>query len=163
MADGRSLRERLGEPALVHVDARVLAFHLLGTERHLAATRALFAALRDGAFQGQASAYSLYQLLAEPYRREAEGRVDDVVRRLTVSPGLEWVPVTPDIAGAAAQVRARLGGPAGRAVQIATALEREADVFLTEGSGLRRIAGTAVVNLGDVGELAGRPSAEKGA
>lgn len=157
MADRRSLRERLGEPALVHVGARVLAFHLLGTERYLAATRALFAALRDGAFAGQASTWSFYQLLAEPYRREAAERVDDVVRRLTVSPGLEWIPVTSDVARAAAQVRARLGGSAGRAVQIATALEREADVFLTEGSGLRRIAGTAVVNLEDLGDIAAAP------
>lgn len=150
MAEGSALRERLGDPRLVHVDARVLALHLLGDEAHLAVTRALLEALRDGAFAGQASACSLYQLLAGPYRAGQEDRVDGVLRRLTVLPGLEWIPLTPAVARTAAQVRARLGGSATRAFQIATALEREADVFLTEGSGLRRIAGTTVVNLEDL-------------
>jgi hypothetical protein len=66
-----------------------------------------------------------------------------------VHAGLELVPVTSEVAVQAAQVRAQLGGRPERAVQIATALIGGADVYLTEGSGLRRIVGMAVVNLED--------------
>lgn len=142
-------RERLEEVRRLHVDARVLAFHLLATERYVELTRLLFGALRSGPVEGQTSAVSLYQVLSEVYRGEAGPEADRLLRLLTVHPGLDVVPLGPGLAAQAAQVRARLGGPTERAMQIATALSGGADLYLTEGSGLRRIAGMSVVNLED--------------
>lgn len=145
-------RERLEGATRVHVGARVLAFHLLAAEGYLALTRLLFAGLEAGSIRGQTSAVTLYQLLVEPHRRagsEGEDVPDRAFRLLTTVPGLEIVPVTPRIASQAARVRASLGGRTERALQIATALAAGADLFLTEGTGLRRIAGMEVVNLED--------------
>lgn len=145
-------RERLEAAGLVHVDARVLAFHLLGDGRYVGLTRLLFDGLDAGEVEAQTSAVSLYQLLAEPYRRRRADDASSVADYLTALRGLELVPAGAGVARRAAQVRARLGGRPERALQIATALEGGADVFLAQGSGIRRVAGTEVLDLDDYTE-----------
>lgn len=139
--------ERMEEARLVHVDARVLAYHLLEREPFAELARLLLDAVRSERVRAQTSAISLYQLLAEPYRRGEGERAERAARYLSAFPGLELLPLDGRVALRAAQVRARLGGRAERAVQIATALDADADVFLTAGSDLRRIVGMEVVNL----------------
>lgn len=149
MASGARFRKRVEEAGLVHVDARVLGYHLLGEEPRVELTRLLFAAVRDGTVAAQTSAVSLYQLLAEPYRR-GEGRLArEAEKLLTGMRDLEIVPVTAELARQAARVRARLGTGAATSAQIATAVTGEADLFLTDGSGLKRVAGVRVERLGD--------------
>ncbi len=109
----------------------------------------MFAGLRDGSIQGQTSAVALYQLLAEVYRRGEPERAATVARILEIHGGLTLVPVDSEVAVQAAQVRAQLGGRPERAMQIATALVSGAEIYLTEGSGLRRIVGMRVINLED--------------
>lgn len=142
-------RDRLERARLVHLDARVLALHLLGRAPYPELTRLLFDGLRSGDVAGQTSAISLYQLLVEPFRR---GR-DDLARRagddLTAFRGLEIVAVDGRIARQAAEVRARLGGRVERALQLATALAADAELFLTQDSGIRRVAGIEVLDLDD--------------
>lgn len=142
-------RERLERARLVHLDARVLALHLLGRDPYPELTRLLFDGLRSGEVVGQTSAISLYQLLVEPFRR---GR-DELARRagddLTAFRGLEIVEVDARIARQAAEVRARLGGRAERALQLATALYADVELYLTQDSGLRRVAGIEVLDLDD--------------
>lgn len=144
-----AFRARLGGAEKLHLDARVLARHLLGDGPPAALTGALFRALQEGEARAQTSVLSLFQLLVEPYRREAADRAARATKYLSTLPGLELVPVSEEIARQAAEVSARLGSETASSVQIATALAGEADVYLTEGSSLRRIAGTAVVNLED--------------
>jgi len=148
MAPG-SIAEQLGRPQLVHLDARILALHLLGEGPHIGHTREVIAAMRDGRVRAQTSVITLYQLLAEIYRRRESAKAAALARDLTVHAGLQLVPTSAEIAVQAAEVRAQLGGRPERAIQIATALVAGADVYLTQGSGLRRIAGMTVANLED--------------
>jgi len=149
VSDAGSLLDRLSDARLVHLDARVVALHLIGDGRFLPLTRALVAAIRDGAVRAQTSVLTLYQLLAELYRRGERERAAELARSLMVHGGLELIPTTDEIAVQAAQVRAQLGGRPERAIQIATALVSGAEVYVTEGSGLRRIVGMTVANLED--------------
>lgn len=142
-------RGRLGAVERVHLDARVLAYHLLGTEPEVALTSLLFSAIREGEARVQSSAVSLYQLLAEPYRRGEPGVAREAEKLLTGLRGFELIPLTPSLAGQAARARARLGTDASTSAQIATAVAEGAELFLTDGSGLRRVAGVRVENLGD--------------
>ncbi len=144
-----ALRGRLDGASLVHLDARVVALHLLAAPPYAPLTRLVFAGLRDGSIRGQTSAVALYQLLAEVYRRGEPEKAGAVARILEVHGGLTLVPVDSEVAVQAAQVRAQLGGRPERAIQIATALVSGAEIYLTEGSGLRRIVGMRVVNLED--------------
>lgn len=145
-------RERLEAARLVHVDGKVLAYHLLGERRWGELTRLLFDGLQGGDVAGQTSVVSLYQVLVEPYRRGRDEEAGKAADLLTAFKGLDLVPVTPGVAHRAAQVRARLGGRSERALQIATALESGADLYVTRGSGLRRIVGTEVLDLDDFAE-----------
>ncbi len=143
------LRARLANARRVHIDAPVLACHLLGTERYLELTRLLFACLDAGETTGQTSAISLYQILAEPYRRAQPQLAETALKGLASCTDLEIVPVTSEIAAQAANARAQLGGRVERAIQISTAVDRGADLYLTLGSTLRRIAGVQVEDLDD--------------
>jgi predicted nucleic acid-binding protein len=141
------LRELLEDATRVHVDARVIGYHLLADARYLELTRLLFTGLRSGKIRAQTSAVTLYQLLAELHRHGEPERAREIGKILTIHPGLELLPVTAEVAEQAAQVRAQLGGRTERALQIATALIAGADLYLTEHSGLRRIVGMSVANL----------------
>lgn len=142
-------RERLEEAGLVHVAPRPLAAHLVGRGRFVALTRLLFDTLEAGDVRAQTSSLTLYQLLAEPYRRGREEEAGRAADYLGAVRGLELVPVSAELARQAARVRARLGGRTERAIQIATALEAGAELYVDEDSGLRRIAGMRVLDLED--------------
>lgn len=149
MSSRARFRDRLERARLVHLDARVLAYHLLAEAQYADLTGLLFRGLETGDVTAQTSAVTLYQLLVEPYRQGRMESADRAADFLSAFRHLELVPMGPELATQAAQVRARLGGRLERAVQIATALDREADVYLTEDSGLRRVAGMEIVNLED--------------
>ncbi len=149
-ARGRQvLLRQLTDARLTHLDARVLALHLLGDPAYLSLTKPVLAAVRDGEIRAQTSAVSLYQILAELYRLGRADLAKELAQAIQVHGGLELVPTTPEIAVQAAEVRAQLGGRPERAIQIATALVGEADVYLTTASGIRRIVGMTVINLED--------------
>lgn len=147
MSDLAPFREALGRVGRVHVDASVLALHLVGNRRFTPLTRSLFALLANGTLAGSTSALSIYQLLTEAYRRGESETAAAAERYLTTIPGLAVIDLTPAIARQAAQVRAQLGGSTERAVQIATALSGEAEIYLTQRSAFRRVAGMAVESL----------------
>jgi len=149
-ANHAGLEERLARAALVHVDARVFAHHLVGTGPTGQADL-VFSGIASGSIKAQTSSLTLYQVLAEVYRRGKPAAARDVERNLRLYPRLSIVSASPEIAVQAAEVRARLGGRPERALQIATALVSGAEVYLTSRSGLRRIAGMQVLNIEDFG------------
>lgn len=149
MSSRARFRERLEEAALVHVDARVLALHLLARGPYPELTRLLFEGLRAGKVSGQTSSIALYQVLVEPYRRGRDEIAERAGDDLTGFRGLEVVAVDAPIARQAAQVRARLGGRTERALHLATALATGADLYVTQESGLRRVAGLSILDLDD--------------
>ncbi len=138
---------QLSEAGHVHVDAGVLALHMLGDRSYLDLTRLLFLSLGTGACTAQTSAMSIFQIGVEPFRRGEDVLALKACTHISALPGLEVVPVSGVIATQAAQVRAQLGGRTERAIQIATALVSNANAYLTQSSGLRRIAGMSVLSL----------------
>ncbi len=160
MSDAVALRKALNEAGVVYVDAGVLALHLAGDTSYLPLTRVVLGGLRDGEFTGFTSSISLYQLLVEPYRSGQEKLAERVEILMAALPGLEMVPVSGTISRQAAQVMAQIGGSLTRAIQIATALSSDSEIYVTQRSGLRRIAGLGVAQLdayrGAGGAAAGR-------
>ena len=142
-----NFRQMLVEAGVVYVDAGVLALHLAGDPHYLPLTRVVLGGLRDGEFEGRTSAVTVYQLLVEPYRSGHEQTAERVEMLMAALPGLEIVPVSPTIARQAAQVKAQIGGGLTRAIQIATALAGDAEIYVTQRSALRRIAGLRVAQL----------------
>jgi len=147
VSEAKRLHDAVRGRSLVHLDASVLALHAAAHPETLPLTRALFDSLAAGDLRGQTSALSVYQLLVEAYRRNEPETAERAERLLGSIPGLAIVAVTPQIARQAAQVRAQLGGRPERAIQLATALSGQADLFLTQRSSLRRVAGLSVESL----------------
>lgn len=144
------LEARLTGAELVHVDARVFAVHLIG-RGPTSQTDIVFSGIASGGIRAQTSSLTLYQILAEVYRQGKPASARDVARKMRLYPRLDILSASPEIAIQAAEVRAQLGGRPERALQIATALVSGAEVYLTSGSGLRRIAGMHVLNVEDFG------------
>jgi len=142
-----AFRRALVEAGTVYVDASVLALHLTGNAAYLALTRALLHGFRDREFAGLTSAITIYQLLVEPYRSGRETVAEAAEQLVAALPGLELVPVSPTICRQAAQVQAQIGGGLPRAIQIATALAGNSEIYVTRRSTLRRIAGLSVAQL----------------
>lgn len=147
MSDAAALQSVLRSAIRVHVDASVLALHLTGHRRYTPLTRMLLGLLAEDELSATTSAISVYQLLVEAYRRGEADTATTAERYLTTIPGLSVVDVTPAIARQASQVRAQLGGSTERALQIATALSARAEVYLTQRSAFRRVAGMSVESL----------------
>jgi predicted nucleic acid-binding protein len=157
-----AFRKVLAEAGIVYVDAGVLALHLVGDPRYLSLTRAILSGLRDREFTAFTSAITIYQLLVEPYRSGHAATAERVEVLVAALRGLEIVPVSATIARQAAQVKAQIGGGLPRAIQIATALAGDSEVYVTRRSTLRRIAGLGVAQLDAYrqGERDGQPAAE---
>jgi predicted nucleic acid-binding protein len=147
VSDAAALRKVLNEAGVVYVDAGVLALHLAGDTRYLPLTRVVLGGLRDREFTGFTSSISLYQLLVEPYRLGHEKVAEQVEILVAALPGLEVVPVSGTISRQAAQVMTQIGGSLTRAIQIATALSGDSEIYVTQRSALRRIAGLGVAQL----------------
>lgn len=158
MANRAGLRVALEQAGVVHLDASVFALHATAHPRYLDLTRIVLAGIRAGAYEGQTSSVTLLQVLAESYRTGREQGAARVEACLTALPNLRIVPVSTEIARQAAAVRAQLGGSVERALQLATALGSEAEVFLTQRSTLRRVAGMRVDSLDAYVGAAGSPS-----
>lgn len=162
MNEVAAFRKVLAEAGIVYVDAGVLALHLVGDPRYLSLTRAILGGLRDREFTAFTSAITIYQLLVEPYRSGHEATAERVEVLVAALQGLEIVPVSATIARQAAQVKAQIGGGLPRAIQIATALAGDSEIYVTRRSTLRRIAGLGVAQLDAYrqGESDGPPAAE---
>lgn len=147
VVDSQRFQETLTNAGRVHVDASVLGLHLMGHPRYTPLTRMLFRLMSEERIRVTTSAMSLYQLLVELYRRGESETARTAEQYLTTVPGLEVIPVTPTIARQASEVRAQLGGSTERAIQIATALRGGVEVYLTQHSSFRRVAGMRVESL----------------
>ncbi len=112
--------------------------------------------MKAGVVQAQTSALSIYQLLAEPYRRGSEELAEKALRYMSGHPGLAIVPVTEGVARQAAEVQASLGGSAERSIQIATALLGGARAYVARRTSLRRVAGMEFISLEDFAGTLGR-------
>ncbi len=147
MSDTPTLRSDLADAGVVFVDAGVVALHLAGDPQYLPLTRTILGGMRDGEFAGFTSAVTVYQLLVEPFRTGHPDVAERIERLLAALPGLDIVPVSATIARQAAQVQAQVGGSLARAIQIATALSGNSEIYVTQRSTLRRIAGLRVAQL----------------
>ena len=147
VVDSQRLQETLTDAERIHIDASVLGLHLMGHPRYTPLTRMLFRLMSEERIQVSTSAMSMYQLLVEVYRRGQPDTARTAEQYLTTVPGLEVIPVSSTIARQASEVRAQLGGSTERAIQIATALRSQAEVYLTKHSSFRRVAGMRVESL----------------
>lgn len=126
-------RERIG------LDTNVFIYFLEYHPRYGAWCASLFDRIERGQNSAVTSTVTLLELLVQPYRDQKEELAQKIFALASTYPKLEWVSVTMNIAGRAAELRARYRLSTPDAIQLATAIGHNATRFYGNDRGLRRV------------------------
>lgn len=113
------------------VDTNCFIYYLEGGPWAQELKNDLFAPLEQGIFRAVTSILTLAEVLVRPKSLGREDICEEYETLLCSYPNLQIIPVNVDIAVRCAEVRARYHVRTPDALQLATALENEATLFLT--------------------------------
>lgn len=141
--------ERLSGTSRICIDSVIFIYFMEENNRYLSLVRSLFQMVNGGDLTGLSSYMTLLEVLVQPMRL---GR-QDIARRyreiLLNSRSFFLFPVDREIAEAGARIRADYGFRTPDSVQLATALCKEAEAFITNDAGLKRFRELQVIALDD--------------
>jgi predicted nucleic acid-binding protein len=91
------------------------------------------------------STLTFLEVLVQPYRTGDDEKRAALAALLATFPGMTWMTLDLPVADRAAALRARYRLRSPDAIQLATALQASADVFLTNDRDLRRVVEVPVL------------------
>ncbi len=112
--------------------------------------RSFFERLLEGHFRAITSTITLLEVLVQPYRYENNHLLEEYREILLYADSLSIVPVSNEIADKAAELRARYRVRTPDAIQVATAIQGKASMFLTNDKTLKKIREIDVITLLDM-------------
>ncbi len=123
----------------VCIDTSPLIYFIQENERYLPVVEPVFRMAEDGYIQIVTSVITLLEVLVWPLEQNRQDLAEQYAQILSSNPAIRLVPVDATVAALAAELRAmhRLRVP--DAVQLATALHQQADVFLTNDRDFLRV------------------------
>ncbi|MBZ5727565.1 MAG: PIN domain-containing protein [Acidobacteriia bacterium] len=125
----------------IAIDTSVFIYELEANPRYAALCDPIFSWLETPGHSAVTSTITMTELLVQPYREADQKRVDEFYGLLVTYPNLEWVAPDLEIAGLAAQLRARYGLRPPDALQAATAIRSQATGLVTNDRILERVDG----------------------
>jgi len=144
------LNEALRGYEVVAIDTDCFIYYLEGGMWAKELKDNLFLPLEEGSFRAVASVLTVAEILVKPKSLGLQDVCEEYILLLSSYPHLEIVPFTLQIAIRCAEVRARYRIRTPDALQVATALEEGAGVFLTNDADLpSQVEGLQVAILGD--------------
>lgn len=123
----------------IGLDTNVFIYFLETHPRYGSWCASLFDLIERGHNPAMTSAITLLELLVQPYRDQKEDLAQKIFALTTTYPRLEWVPLTMNLADRAAELRARYRLSTPDAIQLATAINRNATCFYGNDRGLKRV------------------------
>jgi predicted nucleic acid-binding protein len=129
-----SHRERIG------LDTNVFIYFLESHPRYGSWCASLLDLVERGHNHAITSTVTLLELLVQPYRDQKEALAQKIFALTTTYPALEWVPLTLNLADQAADLRARYRLSTPDAIQLASAIARNATRFYGNDRGLQRVS-----------------------
>ena len=131
--------EILARISRVGLDSSPIIYYVEGNHEFALRCLPFFRAISDGKVAGFTSTISLSETLVHPFRN-ADATKENAFRNLLLhSRGMTTVAVTAEIAETAARLRANYTLRTPDAVQIATAIHSQCDIFLTNDDRLKRV------------------------
>ena len=134
----------------VGVDTSPFIYFIEKHARYASVLRPFFEAVDRGEIQVVTSAVTLLELLVHPIRRGDEALAHQYNDILLSSPNIATISVTPAVAQTAAELRAQHNLKTPDAIQLATATDQRAAVFLTSDRDFPRVGDTEVLRLQDL-------------
>jgi predicted nucleic acid-binding protein len=135
------LVSELGKFARVGIDSSIFIYHLEDVRPYSDLTEAVFRAIAAGTPEAVVSTISVAEMLVKPYAEQQLPRVAAFERFVTSLPNAWLVAPSLSVAKDAARLRARYRMRLPDAILLATSRQQDAQAFLTNDAGLRRLRG----------------------
>lgn len=145
----RRVTEDLPEGTLVAVDTPLFIYHLEANPNYAAVVRPFIAELSRGSIRGVTSVLTAMEVTVKPLQLGRPEVADDYEVFLWQHPNLNVLDVNRVITRKAAELRAMYRLRPVDSIQVATALDARAAVFITNDRGLQRVRDIPVVILDD--------------
>ena len=145
-----ALASALAGHKLIALDTSVWIYHFEGSAEYGRAADTVLEAVSGGHVAAVASELVLLELLVAPLKKGAQDVADEIEMTLLHFPNLQLAPVTRAVLVRAAEIRARYGLRAPDAIMVATAIESEATLAVTNDDAWRKVEEIKVAVLRDL-------------
>ncbi len=141
---------KLFDSQLVFLDTAPLIYFIEGNSEYDKKLIPVFKANEEGKFQFVTSALTFTEVLIQPIKLKRNDLVEQYTETLTSYSGIEIVEMNIQVALRAAHLRVKYNLRTPDAIQVATALERSANIFLTNDRKLKTVKEIEVFTLSDL-------------
>ncbi|MCA1762328.1 MAG: type II toxin-antitoxin system VapC family toxin [Cryomorphaceae bacterium] len=135
---------------IVFIDTAPLIYFIEGHSKFQEKLIEIFKSNDQGEFRFQTSSLTLIELLVQPYKQQNSNLAARYEQILTDSENIDIFEVDLEIARTAAKLRADYNFKTPDAIQLATGLEKSANLFLTNDKELKRIKDIEVITLDEI-------------
>lgn len=136
--------------AIVFLDTAPLIYFIEGHSEYQEVLERLFKLNDENYFKFLTSSITLLEVLVKPIRDGETEIVEQYKTILTNAAGIDIFDITSQIAAKAAEVRSTYNIRTPDALQVATAIERKADYFLTNDFRLKNVTEIKVITIADL-------------
>ena len=135
---------------VVFLDTAPLIYFIEGYSEYQLKLKELFIANDEGFFKFLTSSITLLAVLVKPMRTGETKIAEQYKSILTNAEGIDIFEITIPISIKAAEIRAKYNFRTPDALQLATAIEKKADFFLTNDLRLKSITGIKVLTISEL-------------
>lgn len=139
MTAGGPVRVTAERQRIVALDTNIFIYHFEDNPAYGAYTERLFERVESGRLLAVTSTLTLHEILTGARKAGDPDLVESYRTLLCTFPNLHIVPFDAAVADISSDLRARYGVRTPDAIQVATAIHRGAETFVTNDSALRRI------------------------
>ncbi|GIV05376.1 MAG: motility twitching protein PilT [Fimbriimonadales bacterium] len=133
------IEQALQKVSRLGLDTAPIIYFIEAHPRYDALLTPIFERIDQGAIDGLTSVITLVEVLVYPLRQGRHDLVERYKQLLLTSAHFEVVPISPEIALKAADLRAHYNLRTPDALQVATAIVNRCDAFLTNDAALQRV------------------------
>lgn len=144
------LKEKISKYLLVGLDTAVFIYHFEKSRTYFKLTKEIFSRLdKDEDFTAITSILTLLEVSVKPIKESRNDLLKEYSTKLLYDEKLTSLMVDGDIVRKAAELRARYGINTPDAIQIATAIIGQCDIFITNVVNLKKVKEIEVLLLDD--------------
>lgn len=135
---------------IVGLDTMVFIYHFEENQIYSPLTFSIFESLEKGSFNGITSILTLLEILVKPKKENNSILTERYKILLETFPNLQVKEINENIADIASSLRANYNINTPDAIQVATALDAQADRFITNDTSLKKITEIKVLLLSEM-------------
>ncbi|MCD6398088.1 MAG: PIN domain-containing protein [Spirochaetaceae bacterium] len=132
---------------VVGLDTMIFIYSMEARKPYIPFLRSIFNYIEGGFVKGVTSAITLLEILVKPIKDQNITAIKDYKFLLNNFPNLKMVNIDPGIAERGAELRAKYGIRTPDALQVASAIENQATIFISNDNKLKKIKEIGIIAL----------------